>query len=56
LKVDPGWRTHSEIAHYVGDSPEGPFHFVNVVEQGKGAEHWNAAGFHLQEIEFNNLV
>ncbi len=19
LKVDPGWRTHSEIAHYVGE-------------------------------------
>lgn len=30
LKVDPGWRTHSEIAHYVGDSPEGPFVFSDV--------------------------
>lgn len=30
LKVDPGWRTHSEIAHYVGDSPEGPFVFSDI--------------------------
>lgn len=36
LKVDPGWRTHSEIAHYVGDSPEGPFSLVEVVGKGKG--------------------
>ena len=30
LNVDPGWRTHSEIAHYVGESPAGPFSFVEV--------------------------
>ncbi len=39
LKVDPGWRTHSEIAHYVSDSPEGPFLFSDVAlkapEDGK---------------------
>lgn len=34
LKVDPGWRTHSEIAHYVGDSPEGPFVFSEVAVKG----------------------
>ncbi|MCY1719326.1 glycoside hydrolase family protein [Prolixibacteraceae bacterium Z1-6] len=34
LKVDPGWRTHSEIAHYVGDSPEGPFVFSDVAIKG----------------------
>jgi hypothetical protein len=34
LKVDPGWRTHSEIAHYVGDSPEGPFVFSDVAVKG----------------------
>ncbi len=41
LKVDPGWRTHSEIAHYVGDSPEGPFVFSDVAIKGdieKGKE------------------
>lgn len=34
LKVDPGWRTHSEIAHYVGDSPEGPFVFSDIAVKG----------------------
>ncbi len=34
LNVDPGWRTHSEIAHYVGDSPEGPFLFSDVAVKG----------------------
>ena len=34
LKVDTGWRTHSEIAHYVGDSPEGPFVFSDVALKG----------------------
>lgn len=34
LKVDPGWRTHSEIAHYIGDSPEGPFVFSDVAVKG----------------------
>jgi hypothetical protein len=34
LKVDPGWRTHSEIAHYVGDTPEGPFVFSDVAMKG----------------------
>lgn len=34
LKVGPGWRTHSEIAHYVGDSPEGSFVFSIVAMKG----------------------
>ncbi len=41
--MDPGWRTHSEIAHYVGDSPEGPFVFSDVsikgdIDDGKGGK------------------
>src|SRR3546814_1838263 len=28
--VEPGWRSDSEIAHYVGDRPEGPFTFSDV--------------------------
>ncbi|MBD0831625.1 glycoside hydrolase family protein [Aestuariibaculum sediminum] len=34
LNVDPGWRTHSEIAHYIGDTPEGPFVFSDIVLKG----------------------
>lgn len=30
-KFDPGWHTHSEVAHYVGDKPEGPFQYVETV-------------------------
>jgi hypothetical protein len=33
--VEPGWRTHSEIAHYVGDGPEGPFVFSDVAVKGE---------------------
>lgn len=36
LNVDPGWRSHSEIAHYVGESPEGPFRFSDISLQGTG--------------------
>ena len=43
---DPGWRSHSEIAHYVADSPEGPFRFVDVVLQGSGTDTWDKYGIH----------
>lgn len=28
---DPGWKKYCEIAHFVGDSPEGPFKEVGIV-------------------------
>ena len=46
LKVDPGWRSHSEIAHYVGSSPEGPFHFSDIALKGSGNETWDKFGAH----------
>lgn len=45
-KVDPGWRSHSEIAHYVGDSPEGPFRFSDVAIRGTGRDTWDKYGAH----------
>ena len=45
-QVDPGWRSHSEIAHYVSDIPEGPFEFVEVVLTGTGKETWDRYGVH----------
>jgi hypothetical protein len=30
-----GWFKHSRIAHYVGDSPEGPFEFVRIAVADK---------------------
>ena len=46
LKVDPGWRSHSEIAHYVGDGPEGPFKFSDVAITGTGKDTWDRYGAH----------
>lgn len=39
--VDPGWYTHAEIAHYVGERPEGPFDFSEVVLSGTGRDTWD---------------
>lgn len=44
--VDPGWRSQSEIAHYVGDNPEGPFRFQEVVLKGDTANTWDKYGYH----------
>lgn len=50
LKVDPGWRSHSEIAHYMGDSPEGPFRFSDVVLTGTKQATWDKYGPHNPAI------
>jgi hypothetical protein len=49
-KVEPGWRGKSEIAHYVGDKPEGPFHFSDVVLTGTGKETWDKCAVHNPNI------
>jgi hypothetical protein len=46
LKVDPGWRSHSEIAHYAGPSPEGPFRFSDIALKGTGKDSWDKYGAH----------
>jgi hypothetical protein len=50
LKVDPGWRSHSEIAHYVGEDPEGPFAFSDVALTGTGGDTWDRHGTHNPAI------
>ncbi|MEG1400915.1 endonuclease/exonuclease/phosphatase family protein [Bacteroides sp.] len=47
---DPGWRSASEIAHYVSDTPEGPFRFVGVVLAGTGKDTWDKYGIHNPAI------
>ena len=42
--VEPGWRSHSEIAHYMGDSPEGPFTFSDITLSGTGKDTWDKYG------------
>ena len=39
-KMD-GWRSHCEIAHYVGDRPEGPFKFHDVALPAQPEALWN---------------
>ncbi len=41
-----GWRHDSEIAHYVGDGPEGPFEFSDVAMRGTGEDTWDRYGYH----------
>ncbi len=50
LKVEPGWRSHSEIAHYVGSSPEGPFRFSDIALKGSGKNTWDKYGAHNPTI------
>jgi len=38
LRVDPGWRSHSEIAHFSAPSPTGPFTFKEVALAGTKKE------------------
>ena len=52
--VDPGWRSHSEIAHYVADKPEGPFVFSDIAVRGTGASSWDSFGIHNPTIHFIN--
>ncbi|QPH39700.1 glycoside hydrolase family protein [Pedobacter endophyticus] len=49
-KVDPGWRSHSEIAHYISNNPEGPFQFSDVVLKGTGKNTWDKYGAHNPNI------
>ncbi|HEX2999390.1 MAG TPA: glycosyl hydrolase family 43, partial [Armatimonadota bacterium] len=36
-----GYQTHSEIVRAVSDTPEGPYHFAEVVLPARGAEFWD---------------
>ena len=49
-KVEPGWRSQSEIAHYIGDKPEGPFIFSELALTGTGKETWDKCSVHNPAI------
>jgi hypothetical protein len=44
------WVTHSEIAHAVGNSPSGPFHFADVALPARGKEFWDGLCTHNPTI------
>lgn len=48
--VDPAWRKSSEIAHYEGNAPEGPFRFREVALRGTGTDTWDKYAPHNPEI------
>lgn len=49
--VDPAWRKSSEIAHYVSNSPEGPFEFSDIAITGTGKNTWDKYAPHNPEIK-----
>ncbi|MEM9141834.1 MAG: glycoside hydrolase family protein [Bacteroidota bacterium] len=51
ISFDRGWRTHSEIAHYVAGSPEGPFTFKDLVLAPTGKNSWDKMGMHNPNIQ-----
>jgi len=44
------WVTHSEIAHAVSDSADGPFEFKDVALPPRGAEYWDGMVTHNPNI------
>ncbi|WP_324677466.1 glycoside hydrolase family protein [Hymenobacter sp. GOD-10R] len=47
-----GWINSSEIAHAVGDSPEGPFQYLETVLAPRGPGFWDATTCHNPHIQF----
>lgn len=45
-----GWYTDSQIAHYVANSPEGPFKFSDIVLEGTGIDTWDKFASHNPAI------
>jgi hypothetical protein len=36
-----GWEAHSQVAHYIGDKPQGPFKFADLALKGNPGASWN---------------
>jgi len=49
--VEPGWRSHSEVAHYIGSNPEGPFKFYDIALSGSAKDTWDKYGIHNPTIQ-----
>lgn len=45
------WLTHSEVAHAVSDSPNGPWKYKETVLKGRGKGHWDAITAHNPKIK-----
>lgn len=51
------WFTQSEIVHFVGDSPEGPFEYVETVLSNKNlpCPEWQTSSHNPQIYKFDNV-
>ncbi|OON97095.1 MAG: hypothetical protein ATN31_08695 [Candidatus Epulonipiscioides saccharophilum] len=45
-----GWLVSCEIAHAIGNSPEGPFKFVDIALEGRGGNHWDSWSIHNPSV------
>lgn len=45
------WLTHSEVAHAVSTSPNGPWEYKETVLKGRGKGHWDAITAHNPKIK-----
>ncbi|NOR75088.1 MAG: family 43 glycosylhydrolase [Draconibacterium sp.] len=45
------WLTHSEVAHAVSDSPDGPWEYKETVLESRGKGHWDAITVHNPKIK-----
>ena len=50
LPFHPGWMIASEIVRASSDSPEGPYHFEEIVLSARGAEYWDGRSAHNPRI------
>ncbi len=44
------WLKKSEIAHAIAEKPEGPYHVLGTVLEGRGSAHWDADTIHNPTI------
>jgi hypothetical protein len=45
------WRFDSEIAHYMANTPEGPFKFQGTIRKNRPKRSWNSNGYHNPNIK-----
>jgi hypothetical protein len=50
----PYWITNYETVRAVADAPEGPYHFVEVIEHPQGEEFWNGRAIFSTAIQHHH--
>jgi hypothetical protein len=50
MPMHPGWLVGSEIVRAVADTPEGPYHFEEVILTSRGPQYWDGRSVHNPTI------